>query len=116
MNNEVTKYIQSFDSTIAARLQALREFILKTVPNAQETISYAMPAYKVDKKILIYFSGYAGHIGMYPGRIESYDFSERVKKYASGKSTLRFSNDEPLPFDVIKELLQHRLAQVQGRD
>jgi len=112
MNQLVTDYISNFDEPIAGRLQHLREFILKTVPQAEETISYAMPAYIVNGKMFIYFSGYAKHIGMYPGRIENYNFSERVKKYASGKSTLQFKNDEPLPFDVIKELLDYRLTQV----
>lgn len=113
MNEEVTTYIQSFDPSVADRLQQLREFIFKIKPDAQEVISYAIPAYKVDGKIWIYFAGYPHHIGMYPGRLESYNFSERVKKYASGKSTLKFSNDQPLPFDVIEELLRYRLTQIK---
>ena len=112
-DEQVTKYIQGFEATIADRLTQLREFIVATVPQAKECISYAMPAYKVDGKILIYFAGYAKHIGMYPGRIESYDFSERIKKYAHGKSTLQFKNSEPLPLDIIKELLEYRLKQIK---
>jgi len=112
MTQQVTDYITSFDPPIAERLQQLREFILKIVPQAEEVMSYAMPTYKVNKKTLIHFAGYQGHIGMYPGRIENYDFSERVKKYASGKSTLQFKNDVPLPYDVIEELLRYRLTQI----
>lgn len=115
MNEQVTQYIQGFEPAIAKRLQELREFIFKTAPDAEETISYAIPAYKVNGKIFIYFSGYVHHIGMYPGRIENYDFSDRVKKYASGKSTLQFKHSEPLPFDIIEELLKYRLAQIKQK-
>ena len=113
-DEQVSQYIHNQPADIQKRLTAIRNLIFELVPDAQEYISYGMPAYKVNKKILIYYMVHSKHIGMYPGRIENYDFSERVKQYASGKSTLQFKNDQPLPLDIIKELLLHRLAQAKG--
>lgn len=105
----VDEYIAQFDGVVQQRLVRLREMIFAAVPDAEEIISYGMPAYKLNKNILLYFSGYKGHVGIYPGRVENYSFSSTLQKYASGKSTLKFPNDEPLPEAVISEFIRYRI-------
>ncbi len=109
----VDEYIAQFDGVVEERLKRVRKLILDAAPDAEESISYGMPAYKLDKKILTYFSGYKGHVGIYPGKIENYAFSKTLQKYASGKSTLKFSNDVPLPEAVIAEFISYRIAEVR---
>ncbi len=108
----VDEYINTFDGELKSRLESLRELVKSEIPGVEETISYGMPAYKLNKKIVLYFSGFDKHIGIYPGRVQDYGFSKNLQKYASGKSTLKFPNDEPLPEGVIKEFISFRLKEI----
>ena len=64
--NEIDQYISSFPPEIQERLELIRSTIKAAAPDAEEVISYKMPAYKL-KGILVYFAGYKNHIGFYPG-------------------------------------------------
>jgi uncharacterized protein YdhG (YjbR/CyaY superfamily) len=102
----VDAYLAAQPETTRAALHRLRHLIKTTVPEAREVISYAMPAYKFHG-MLAYFSAFKNHYGLYitPGALAA--FQDRVAPYFSGKATLRFTYDQPLPDALIADLLRH---------
>ncbi|MGH9857602.1 MAG: iron chaperone [Acidobacteriota bacterium] len=107
----VESYIADFDGKPRQRLEEVRKLVKQILPDAEERISYSIPAYFVDKKLIIYFAGFKSHIGMYPGRTSSSAYNQLAAKYAHGKSTARFPHDEPLPKDIIKKFIDARLQE-----
>lgn len=110
----VDAYIATFSSPVRARLEKVRATIRKAAPQAQETISYRIPAYKLDGN-LIYFAGFAQHIGVYPAPRDSIQFRDELAAYAGGKGTVQFPHDKPLPLDLIRRIVQFRAAENAAR-
>ncbi|MCB2209439.1 DUF1801 domain-containing protein [bacterium] len=107
----IDSYIAQFPPDVQERLQAVRKLIRETEPEAQETISYQMAAFRLHGYMLIYFSGYDNYIGMYPAPINDPNFKADLSAYASGKATLRFPHDQPLPTDLIRQIVSFRAEQ-----
>lgn len=78
MNQAVDQYIANFSVDIRAILQQIREIISEAAPDAEEIISYGMPAYK-QKRILVYFAGNKNHLGFYPTASAIVAFAEELK-------------------------------------
>jgi uncharacterized protein YdhG (YjbR/CyaY superfamily) len=110
----VDEYIESFEGPTKDRLLEMRGIIRKQLPKAEERISYNIPAYFSDKKLIIYFAGYKNHVGMYPGRSTSAAYNKLAAKYAYGKSTARFPHSEPLPKNIIEEFIKVRLKETNA--
>lgn len=114
MNMPVVKdtdeYISQFPAEVQAKLQELRSIIKKTAPEAEETISYAMPAFKL-KGILVYFAGHKNHIGFYPTSSGIANFEKELSGYVTSKGTVQFSLNKPLPLDLIRMIVEFRVAE-----
>jgi len=82
---------------------------LQTAPDAVESISYAMPAYKLNGKPLVYFAGYKNHIGFYATPTGHEAFKEELSKYKQGKGSVQFPVDEPMPLDLIRRIVAFRV-------
>ena len=91
-----------------ALLLQLRETIRKAAPNAEETISYCMPAYKLNG-VLVYFAGYKQHIGFYPGAEAITVFKSKLTTYTTSKGTIQFPLDKPLPLTLISKIVKYRV-------
>lgn len=89
----------------------MRRLIKSELPGSEERISYNIPAYFVDGKLIVYFAGYAQHVGMYPGRTKSAAYNKLAAQYASGKSTAQFKHTEPLPESIVRNFIRTRLAE-----
>ncbi len=86
--------------------------VREVAPDAQERLSYGMPYYEYHGR-LIYFSAFKDHIGVYPvGEAAKH---EDLKRYMTGKGTYRFPLDQPMPLDLIKQLVQTRAAANAGK-
>jgi uncharacterized protein YdhG (YjbR/CyaY superfamily) len=109
----VDEYIDLFPKNTQTKLKEVRKLIKKTAPEAEELISYAIAAYKLRKKALIYFAGYEKHIGLYPlpHNIDP-EFAEEIKPYVAGKGTLRFPLDRPLPLALIEKVVKHKMTEI----
>lgn len=92
------------------RLEELRRLILKCAPKAEELISYSMPAYKLNG-ILVYFAAYPKHYGFYALPTANKEFKERLKPYKTGKGSIQFPWDEPLPKKLIIDMLKFRVKE-----
>jgi uncharacterized protein YdhG (YjbR/CyaY superfamily) len=108
--NNADEYIAAFPASVQQRLQQIREVIKKAVPEAQEVISYGMPAYKVNS-VLVYFAGWDKHIGFYPGAGAIAHFKDDLLVYKSAKGSVQFLPDEPLPVDLINKIIAYRIKE-----
>lgn len=107
---DVNSYIALFPEHTRALLETLRTAIKKEAPNAEETISYQMPAYKQDG-MLVYFAGYKSHIGFYPGAAGISEFKKEVSAYKNAKGSVQFPLDEPLPLTLVSKIVKFRVKQ-----
>jgi uncharacterized protein YdhG (YjbR/CyaY superfamily) len=106
----VDEYIAPFPPAVKAALENVRNTIKKAAPNAEELISYAMPAYKY-KGVLVYFAGYKNHIGFYGTPSGHAAFKKELSIYKNGKGSVQFPLDKPLPLKLISQIVKFRVAQ-----
>lgn len=105
----INSYIADFDITTQVLLQQIRATMQAASPEATETISYAMPTF-VLKGNLVNFAGYKHHIGFYPGAGAIAMFKDALSHYKSAKGTVQFPTVEPLPLDLIYQIVTFRVA------
>lgn len=106
----VDEYINSFDGKRRELLLLFRKKIKGITPNSVESISYGMPGYKLNDKPLVYFAAFKEHVGFFPTPSGIEAFDEETKPYRSGKGTLQFKIDEPIPWDLIEKIIKHRVS------
>ena len=107
---DIDSYISKFPTDVQAILQKVRATIRHAAPEAKETISYMMPAFK-QHGILVYFAAWAKHIGMYPPISGNKTLEKAIARYAGPKGNLQFPLDEPMPFDLIERIVKLRVKQ-----
>jgi uncharacterized protein YdhG (YjbR/CyaY superfamily) len=106
----IDEYLSRVGDDKRAALQRLRETILEVVPTAEECISYQMPAFRYDGRVLVYFAAAANHCAFYPGGMVS-DFKDELEAYATSKGTIRFQPERPLPASLVQKIVKARVAQ-----
>jgi uncharacterized protein YndB with AHSA1/START domain/uncharacterized protein YdhG (YjbR/CyaY superfamily) len=106
----IDEYIRSFPENVQVILEKIRRTIRKEAPEATETISYQMPAFKLNGN-LVWFAGFKNHIGFYPVPSGIEAFKEEASPYIAGKGTLQFPLDKPIPYDLIRKIVIFRVKQ-----
>jgi uncharacterized protein YdhG (YjbR/CyaY superfamily) len=109
-HQSVDEYIDSFPETIKIHLLKIREIILTLSPDVSEGISYGMPAFKYNKKPLVYFAAYKEHIGIYATPQVHEKFKVKLAKYKQGKGSVQFPLIKEIPFQLIKEMVNFKLT------
>lgn len=104
----IDEYIASFPEHTRALLEEIRAIVRETVPDAVETISYQMPTFDLGGKHLVHFAGYDRHIGFYPIPTGMEAFKEELSAYKTGKGSVQFPLDRPLPLDLIRRIVEFR--------
>jgi uncharacterized protein YdhG (YjbR/CyaY superfamily) len=107
---DIDSYISKFPTDVQVILEKVRETIRHAAPEAKETISYMMPAFK-QHGILVYFAAWEKHIGMYPPISGNKTLEIAIARYAGPKGNLQFPFDEPIPYDLIERLVKLRVKQ-----
>jgi uncharacterized protein YdhG (YjbR/CyaY superfamily) len=103
----IDEYLAALSDDKRAALERVREIIRAAAPRAEECISYQIPAFRLDGKCLIWFGAAANHCAIYG--VEGVD--DELKDYdTSGRGTLRFQADKPLPATLIKKIVKARIA------
>ncbi len=105
---DIDAYHASFPPNIQKILQQLRQAIHQAAPEATETISYNMPAFK-QHQVLVYYAAYNNHIGFYPTPAPILVFKDKLIGYKTSKGAIQFPLNEPLPLALIKEIVRYRL-------
>lgn len=106
----VPEYLAEFQGQTLEKMEYLRQLILKTAPDAEEVISYNMPAYKWNG-ILVYFAGYKNHIGFYPTGSGITAFEKELESYKYSKGAVQFPLNKPIPDDLVIKMLKFRMEQ-----
>lgn len=108
----IDEYIKTFPESIGQILQKIRELIHTISPDAVEAISYQMPTFRLNGKVLVHFAGYENHIGLYATPTGHKQFAEELSKYKQGKGSVQFSLDQEIPFDLIEKIIKFRVENV----
>ncbi len=106
----IDEYIATFPEPIQALLQAVRATVKAAAPDAEEIISYQMPAFAL-KGNLVYFSAGKNHIGFYPTPSAIKAFEDELSVYKGAKGSVQFQYNEPLPLELIGRMVQFRVAE-----
>jgi uncharacterized protein YdhG (YjbR/CyaY superfamily) len=108
----VDDYIAGFPPATQEVLRDLRALIADSTPGATEGISYGMPVFDLDGRHLLWFAGYAKHVGLYPvsAGVAS-EIGDEVDRYRHDKATLRFPLGEPMPSDLIRRVVELKVAE-----
>lgn len=108
----IDEYIKSFPTEVQEVLQTLRNTINNEIPGAVEVISYNMPAFILNGTRIIYFAGWKKHVSLYPFSTAMESALKDISKYkTSGKGTIQFRLDTPLPLPAIRAIVQFRLKE-----
>jgi uncharacterized protein YdhG (YjbR/CyaY superfamily) len=106
---DIDEYIAGYPDHVQKILQKIRLTIRKAAPNAEEAISYQIPAFKLNGN-LVFFAAYKNHIGLYPAPRGDEEFKQELAAYEGGKGTVRFPLDKPIPFDLIRRIVIFRVG------
>jgi uncharacterized protein YdhG (YjbR/CyaY superfamily) len=113
---DIDEYLREVDEPKRRTLQALRETILELVPEAEEGISYRVPAFRVNGRVVAGFAAFKEHLSYLPfsgsvlGQLE-----DELRQYSMTKSALHFPVDRPLPKALVKKLIALRMDEVRAR-
>ena len=102
----VDAYIDSFPAEVRPILEAVRSTIRGVLPNAEEAITYAIPTFIVDGRSLVHFAGWKHHVSVYPAPETDGELEERLARYRSGAATAKFPLNEPIPYDLIADIVE----------
>ena len=111
----IDEYIAAFPHDVQDILEKIRMTIRKAAPEAEETISYQMPTFTRNGHYLVYFAAFKKHIGFYPAPIGNAEFEQELSVYGSGKGTVKFPLDQPIPFDLISKIVKFRAKESMER-
>jgi uncharacterized protein YdhG (YjbR/CyaY superfamily) len=106
----VDEYILQFSEKVQASLAKLRNAIKKAAPNAEEVLSYHMPAYK-QNGMLLYFAAHKNHIGFYPFISAIKAFKKELSVYEGAKGTVRFPLDKSIPSALVSKIVKFRIKE-----
>jgi len=110
----IDQYVAMFPPSTQTILEQLRVTIRNAVPEAEEVISYQMPAYKYFG-VLVYFAAYKNHIGFYPTASGIEAFKVELAGYKGAKGSVQFPIDQPIPFDLIAQIVEFRVQENQEK-
>ena len=108
--SDIDAYIAGFPEPIQKLLQEIRVTIQRAAPEAEEVISYGMPAFR-QNGMLVYFAAFKNHIGFYPVPSGIEAFREELSAYKGTKGSVHFPLDKPLPVELISNIVSFRLSE-----
>jgi uncharacterized protein YdhG (YjbR/CyaY superfamily) len=110
----IDEYIAAFSPEVQSILEKIRLTIRQAAPEAEEKISYKMPAFTLDGD-LIYFAAFKKHIGIFPPVQGDEKLSKEIARYRGEKGNLKFPLDEPIPYALIRRVVKFRLKEHRKR-
>ncbi len=105
----IDDYIAGFPAPVQMLLEEVRATIKKAAPGATEAIKYAMPTFILNGN-LVHFAAFKNHIGFYPAPIGMTAFEKELAAYETGKGSVQFPLDQPMPLALISRIVKYRVA------
>jgi uncharacterized protein YdhG (YjbR/CyaY superfamily) len=112
--NSIQEYFSWFPPEIQAKLQQMREILQQALPEAEEVISYHMPAFKTTE-MLVYYAAAKSHLGFYPTSSGVINFKEELAGYVTSKGAIQFPYGDDLPEQLIVAIAQFRALEAVAR-
>ena len=109
----VDEYLAALRKDQRVALERLRQTIHSVAPRAEECISYQLPAFRLDGRMLVWFGAGANHCAFYPSGIVQ-DFADELKDFKISKGTIRFQPDHPLPATLVRRIVRARMARIEA--
>lgn len=111
----VTGYINSFPKEAREKLQEIRAILKKVSPKATEALKWGSPVFE-EKRILFAYTAFKSHLNFMPTRSSLIPFKNELTGYKTGKDTVQFLYDKPLPKTLIRKIATHRARDVKEND
>jgi uncharacterized protein YdhG (YjbR/CyaY superfamily) len=108
----VDEYLQKLPSAEQVALERIRTIVLTMAPDAEESISYGMPAFKYQGRPLVYFSSFKDHLSLFPTSGPTESLKNELQDFKVSKGTIQFTLDKQLPESLIRKIIQHRLTDI----
>jgi uncharacterized protein YdhG (YjbR/CyaY superfamily) len=103
----IDEYIAEVPEPVQVLLEKVRKTIRKAIPDGEEAIRYRIPTFRLHGKNLIHFAAFESHIGVYPAPRNVPELEKEMAPYRSGKGTLRFPLDQPIPLPLITKVVKY---------
>jgi uncharacterized protein YdhG (YjbR/CyaY superfamily) len=110
--SSIDEYIRAAPESVRETLEAVRRTVRLAAPEAEEVMSYRMPAFKLHGHALVYFAAFRHHIGLYPPAPDA--LKEEVARYEGPKGNLRFPLDEAIPLGLVRRITQARAREIRA--
>jgi uncharacterized protein YdhG (YjbR/CyaY superfamily) len=112
----VDEYLAALPEAPRVALEKLRKTIKAAAPQAVETISYQMPTFKLDGRFLVSYAAFKDHCSLFPWTEAMVEvFGDELEPYLSGKGTLRFTADAPMPAALVKKIVTERIREHEAQ-
>jgi uncharacterized protein YdhG (YjbR/CyaY superfamily) len=111
---DVDNYLAALGDDQRAALEKLRKTIKAAAPDAVETISYQMPAFKIEGRFLVSYAAFKDHCSLFPGAAVPDELGDEVKPFVAGKGTLQFTPEKPIPAALVKKIVTTRLREIEA--
>lgn len=112
----IDEYLKPVPEDQRMALEKLRRTIRAAAPGAEECISYGIPAFRLDGRLLVFFGAAKNHCSFYPGSAATTaDFKDALRNYSTSKGTIRFQPAKPIPATLVRKLVKARIAQNQAK-
>lgn len=108
----IDEYIARFPKNVRDVLEELRRIIRESAPGAEETISYGIPTFDLNRRHLVHFAAYKKHVGFYPGGSSGIQaFKKELSSFKTSTGTVQFQLDRPIPFDLVRKIVKFRVRE-----
>ncbi len=108
----VTEYLALASEAQRSQYSAIKKIVVKHAPEAEEVMSYGIPAFKYKKKPLIYFGAFAKHMSLFPAQDDLLEAVPALARFRAGKGTFQFTEADPIPNNLIEEMIKFRLSKI----
>jgi uncharacterized protein YdhG (YjbR/CyaY superfamily) len=110
MDERVEKYISKFPEDTQKKLKKLRRAIMDSAPDAEETMSYGVPAFKQSGNLVCY-AAFKNHVGFYPEPSGIEKFRKELSDYETAEGTVKFPHDKPIPYELVRRIVEFRVGE-----
>ena len=104
-------YFKVFPPDVQEIMENIRRTIKEVAPGAEEVISYRMPGFRLNGRLLLWFAAFKQHIGFFPTASGVEAFKDKLTGYKTSKGTIQFPLDKPIPYDLISAIAKFRVEE-----
>ena len=107
--SQIDDYLDKVTASQKTQLERIRQIVISYVPDAKESISYGMPAFKYKNKPLLYFGAFKNHMSVFPTSGPTKQLGSKLSNFLTSQGTLQFTENNPIPESLLKEVLKVRI-------